>query len=221
MYLFGGRDLPPDDSAWREGGSSKAQREGARVVLVMVLHAASLTLFWVAQTQIWKRITFGSEITWTSRSATGKCRSRGLQSVDALGVVVRVLPMLRFWRWQAARSSEPDDVRKTRYRAAYFQRRDRMVSRRPVGLPTRRPSAVGMALVYHFLSRLVIFISRRSRSRCSRGRQPRRSMLCDRHLLSVDLAGSTISGRLGGLYERSPPPSSGSSMRRSSRRADS
>ncbi len=78
----------------------------------MVLMLPIFTLFWIAQTPIWN--TYNLWVRDHVDLAVGGWRMPipWLQAVDSLGVIVLLLPLLRFWRWQNGRSIEPDDLTK-------------------------------------------------------------------------------------------------------------
>jgi proton-dependent oligopeptide transporter, POT family len=174
-----------------------------RVVLVMVLMLPLLTLFWIAQSQIWNTYNLWVRDHVELSIGRWKMPVPWLQSVDALGVVVLVLPLLRFWRWQAARSSEPDDVTKLAIGCLLFGAAVAwLAGGHLVAYATGKVPLV-WALTYHFLSSVgylyfapvvVAVFSRAAPASVN-------AMMIGVYYLSI-FAGSTISGRLGGLYER-------------------
>jgi POT family proton-dependent oligopeptide transporter len=126
-----------------------------------------------------------------------------LQSVDALGVIVLVLPMLRFWRWQAVRSCEPNDVTKLAIGCLLFGVAIAWLAGGELVADATGKEPLIWAFVYHFLSAIgylyfapvaVAVFSRTAPSSVN-------AMMIGTYYLSI-IAGSTISGRLGGLYER-------------------
>ena len=126
-----------------------------------------------------------------------------LQSVDSLGVVVLILPMLRFWRWQAARSKEPDDVSKIAIGCLLFGAALGWLACGQLVADAAGKVPLVWALAYHFLAAVgylyfapiaVAMFSRTAPASVN-------AMMIGVYFLSI-FAGSIISGRLGGLYER-------------------
>jgi proton-dependent oligopeptide transporter, POT family len=203
IYLSGGRDLPPDAARGARVIRRKLDPKERRVVLVMVLMLPLLTLFWIAQTQIWNTYNLWARDKVDLLIGGWKMPVPWLQSVDSLGVVVLVLPMLRFWRWQAARSSEPDDVTKLGIGCLLFGVAIAWLGGGQLVADAAGKVPLVWALAYHFLSAVgylyfaptaVAVFSRTAPASVN-------AMMIGIYYLSI-FAGSTISGRLGGLYER-------------------
>jgi POT family proton-dependent oligopeptide transporter len=203
IYLSGGRDLPPDAVRGARVVRRKLSAKERRVVLVMVLMLPLLTLFWVAQTQIWNTYNLWVRDNVDLAIGSWKMPVPWLQSIDALGVVVLVLPMLRFWRWQADRSSEPDDVTKLAIGCVLFGVAIAWLAGGQLVADATGKVPLVWALVYHFLAAVgylyfapvaVAVFSRTAPASVN-------AMMIGTYYLSI-FAGSTISGRLGGLYER-------------------
>ena len=203
VYLSGGRDLPPDTVRGARVVRRKLSAKARRVILVMMLMLPLLTLFWVAQTQIWNTYNLWVRDNVNLAIGSWKMPVPWLQSVDALGVVVLVLPMLRFWRWQAARSGEPDDLTKLAIGCLLFGVAIAWLAGGEMVADATGKVPLVWALVYHFLSAVgylyfapvaVAVFSRTAPTSVN-------AMMIGTYYLSI-FAGSTISGRLGGLYER-------------------
>jgi POT family proton-dependent oligopeptide transporter len=129
-----------------------------------------------------------------------------LQAVDALGVIVLALPLLRFWRWQAARSREPDDLTKLAIGCLLFGAAVAWLGGGHLVAYATGKVPLLWALAYHFLSAVgylyfapvvVALFSRAAPALVN-------AMMIGVYYLSI-FVGSTISGRLGGLYERLSP----------------
>jgi POT family proton-dependent oligopeptide transporter len=112
VYLSGGRDLPPDAVRGASAVRRKLSAKERRVALVMALMLPVFTLFWIAQSQIWNTYNLWVRDHVDLAVGSWKMPVPWLQAVDSLGVVVLLLPILQFWRWQASRSREPDDLTK-------------------------------------------------------------------------------------------------------------
>jgi proton-dependent oligopeptide transporter, POT family len=203
IYLWGGRDLPPDAVRGARVVRVKLSNKERRVVLVMVLMLPALTLFWVAQTQIWNTYNLWARDHVNLMIGSWRMPVPWLQSVDSLGVVVLILPMLRFWRWQAARSKEPDDVSKIAIGCLLFGAALAWLACGQLVADAAGKVPLVWALAYHFLAAVgylyfapiaVAMFSRTAPASVN-------AMMIGVYFLSI-FAGSIISGRLGGLYER-------------------
>ena len=203
IYLSGGRDLPPDALRGARVVRRKLVAKERRIVLVMVLMLPLLTLFWIAQTQIWNTYNLWVRDHVDLAIGSWKMPVPWLQSVDALGVIVLVLPMLRFWRWQAVRSCEPNDVTKLAIGCLLFGVAISWLAGGQLVADATGKVPLIWAFVYHFLSAIgylyfapvaVAVFSRTAPVSVN-------AMMIGTYYLSI-FAGSTISGRLGGLYER-------------------
>jgi proton-dependent oligopeptide transporter, POT family len=203
IYLSGGRDLPPDAVRSARSVRRKLSAKERRIVLVMMLMLPLFTLFWVAQTQIWNTYNLWARDHVDLVIGAWKMPVPWLQSVDALSVVVLLPPMLQFWRWQAARSSEPDDVTKLAIGCLLFGVAIAWLAGGPLVADLTGKVPLIWALIYHFLSAVgylyfapvaVAVFSRTAPASVN-------AMMIGVYYLSI-FAGSIISGRLGGLYER-------------------
>jgi len=203
VYLWGGRDLPPDAVRSVSAARPKLSPRERRVALVMVLMLPIFTLFWIAQTQIWN--TYNLWVRDHVDLAVGGWRMPipWLQAVDSLGVIVLLLPLLRFWRWQNGRSIEPDDLTKLAIGCLLFGGAIAWLAGGQLAADATGKVPLAWALAYHFLSAVgylyfapvaVAVFSRTAPASIN-------AMMIGVYYLSI-FAGSIISGRLGGLYER-------------------
>lgn len=206
FYLSGRGHIPPDGP--REGGLERAPLDAneRRVVLVMILLLPLLTLFWIAQSQIWNTYNLWARDHVDMIVGRWAVPVPWLQSVDALSVLVMVSPVLRFWRWQSSRSGEPDDVVKLGVGCLLF-------AAALVWLASGQWAAHGLgkvplawAIAYHLLSGIgYVYFAPIAIGLFSRSAPAAvNAMMSGVYYLSM-FAGSTISGRLGGLYERLTP----------------
>ena len=203
IYLSGARDLPPDAVRVARAAKQKLNAKERRLVLVMVLMLPLLTLFWIAQTQIWNTYNLWVRDNVDLVIGSWKMPVPWLQSVDSLAVVVLVLPMLRFWRWQAARSSEPDDVTKLAIGCLLFGVAVAWLAGGQWVADGTGKVPLLWALGYHFFSAVgYLYFAPVAVALFSRTAPPSvNAMMIGIYYLSI-FAGSIISGRLGGLYER-------------------
>ena len=118
----------------------------------MVLMLPIFTLFWIAQTQIWN--TYNLWVRDHVDLAVGGWRMPipWLQAVDSLGVIVLLLPLLRFWRWQNGRSIEPDDLTKLAIGCLLFGGAIAWLAAGQLAADATGKVPLVWALAYHFLS---------------------------------------------------------------------
>jgi POT family proton-dependent oligopeptide transporter len=203
IYLSGGRHLPRDTT--RAAGVVQARLEARerRIVFVMVLMLPVLTLFWIAQSQIWNTYNLWVRDHIDLTIAGWKMPVPWLQAVDSLAVIVMVAPLLRFWRWQAARSSEPDDVAKLGIGCLLFGAAIAWLAGGQLAAHGFGRVPLAWALAYHCLAAFgYLYFAPIALALFSRSAPTAvNAMMIGVYYLSI-FAGSTISGRLGGLYER-------------------
>jgi proton-dependent oligopeptide transporter, POT family len=206
IYVSGARDMPPDALRGVQAVRERLRANERRVVVVMVLMLPLFCLFWIAQSQIWNTYNLWARDHVDLTIGRWNMPVPWLQAVDALGVVVLVLPLLRFWRWQAARSSEPDDVTKLALGCLLFGAAIAWLAGGQLVAHVSGKVPLAWALAYHFLAAIgylyfapiaVALFSRAAPASVN-------AMMIGIYYLSV-FAGSTISGRLGALYERVSP----------------
>jgi len=203
VYLSGGRDLPPDAVRGASAVRRKLSSKDRRVALIMVLMLPIFTLFWIAQSQIWNTYNLWARDHVDLAVGGWKMPVPWLQAVDALSVVVLLPPMLKFWRWQASRSSEPDDLTKLGIGCLLFGGAIAWLAAGQLAADATGKAPLVWALAYHFLSAVgylyfapvaVAVFSRTAPASIN-------AMMIGVYYLSI-FAGSIISGRLGGLYGR-------------------
>lgn len=206
LYLSGGRYIPADPP--RTARSERARLDAAerRVVLVLILLLPLLTLFWIAQSQIWNTYNLWARDHVDLVVGRWTMPVPWLQSVDALSVLVMVSPVLRFWRWQSSRSGEPDDVAKLGTGCLLFAAAIGWLAAGQWAAQTLGKVPLAWAIAYHLLSAIgYLYVAPIAIGLFSRSAPPAvNAMMAGVYYLSM-FAGGTISGRLGGLYERLPP----------------
>jgi POT family proton-dependent oligopeptide transporter len=126
-----------------------------------------------------------------------------LQAVDALAVIVMVPPVLLLWRWQARRSSEPDDFGKLGIGCLIFGAGMAWLAAANLVADPAGKVPLPWALGFHVLSNIgYIYFAPLAIALFSRAAPAAvNSMMVGVYYLCM-FAGSTISGRLGGLYEQ-------------------
>jgi POT family proton-dependent oligopeptide transporter len=203
VYLSGGRDLPPDAVRGAHAQRRKLSSKERRVALILVSMLPIFTLFWVAQSQIWNTYNLWARDHVDLAVGGWKMPVPWLQAVDALSVVVLLPPLLKFWRWQAARSSEPDDLTKLGLGCLLFGGAIAWLAAGELAADAAGKVPLMWALAYHFLSAVgYLYFAPVAIAVFSRSAPASiNAMMIGVFYLSI-FAGSAISGRLGGLYER-------------------
>lgn len=206
VYLAGLRSLPPDAPRIADVPRRRLRVAERRVVLVLIMILPISILFWIAQTQVWNTynlwardhvdLTFGH---WTMPVAW-------LQAADGLGAVVFVPPIVWFWRLQAARSSEPDDFTKLLIGCLLFGAAMAWLAGGELVADASGKIPLAWTLGFYLLESIgylyyaPIVMALYSRSAPAAVN----AIMVGVYYLSL-FAGSMISGRLGGLYERLTP----------------
>lgn len=205
IYLSGRSDLPEDAPRGAARVHRKLDAQERRVALALCLFLPVLTLFWVAQTQIWNTYNLWARDHVDMGIGGWLMPVPWLQAVDALGVIVLMPFVLRVWKRQALRASEPDDLTKLAIGGMLFGVAVAWLAGANLAASSSGKVPLVWALAYHFLSAIgylyfapvaLAFFSRTAPTSIN-------AMMIGCYYLTI-FAGSTISGRLGGLYERLP-----------------
>ncbi len=201
VYLAGARHMPPEPLRAAVERVPLSPRE-RRVVAVLVALIPVLALFWIAQAQVWNvynlwvrdhvdLAVFG----WTMPVPW-------LQAIDGLAPVVLMAPTLALWRWQAARGTEPDDIAKLAIGCLIFAGATAWLAAAPLVTPPGGRVPLVWALGFHLLSNEGwLFFTPIALALYTRAAPARVSATMIGVMTLAVFVGSTVSGRLGGLYE--------------------
>jgi POT family proton-dependent oligopeptide transporter len=118
--------------------------------MLSYLSPTRLTAFWVAQSQIWNTYNLWARDHLDLMLGAHRIPVPWLQAVDSLAVVVLVLPMLRFWRWQNARGEEPDDLAKVAIGCLLFGVALAWLAAAQLVAPAPGTAPLAWAIAYHF-----------------------------------------------------------------------
>ena len=203
IYGAGRRYLPAD---LRHGAARAVRRLNAgerRMVAVLVLMLPIATMFWIAQAQIWNTYNLWARDHVDMMIAGWKMPVPWLQAIDSLAVVVLVPPMLRFWRWQDARGKEPDDLGKLALGCLLYGGAVAWLAASQLIAARQGTVPLAWAIGFHFLSATgYIYFAPIAIALYARSAPPAvNALMIGVYYLSM-FAGSIISGRIGGLYER-------------------
>lgn len=207
VYLAGQRHLPPDPTRAAEARAARPlDPDERRRVLGLVALWPMLVCFWVAQSQVWNQYNLWVRDRLDLDVSGFAVPVPWLQALDGLAPVL-VLPLfLRLWRAQAARGAEPDPLAKAARGCLIFGGGTAWLALAPLVAGADGRAPLLWAVAFHLLSNtgwlfftpvvLALFADRAPESR--------RGLMIGVQSLAV-FAGSTVSGRLGGLYERWAP----------------
>ncbi len=202
IYLAGQKNLPPDVLRGPNAPSAPLSRAEWRRVWLLLAVVPLAASFWVAQSQVWNTYNLWVRDHIELQVESFTVPVPWLQALDGLAPFICLPPMLMFWRWQADRGREPNEFIKTGVGCLIFAASTLWLA--GAGLVTdahgRTPLiwAVGFHLAsnlgwLYFSPVMVALYSRASPMRVT-------ATLMGINSLSV-FVGSTISGRLGSLYE--------------------
>lgn len=212
LYLSGRRYLPSDaflptntSRESRHPGAPRLTSRERRTIVVLVLMLPLLMLFWVAQAQVWDTYPIWARDHVDLMIGGWHMPVPWLQAIDGLASVVVVPPVMLLWRWQAARSREPDDLTKVGLGCLIFGAAVVLLAASGSTLFTRTFDKVPLAwaVAFHVLSSFgwvyfgptaIAIFSRAAPATVN-------AMMVGVYNLSV-FGGGTIAGRLGGFYER-------------------
>lgn len=203
IYLSGGPYLPPDTPRRDHGRATRLGASERRIVRVLILMLPVFTLFWIAQSQIWNTYNLWARDHIDLKIGAWTMPVPWLQAVDSLAVIVIVAPLLRFWGWQAKRASEPDDLAKLGIGCLLFGAAVAWLAAAQWVANGLGKVPLVWALAYHFLSAIgYLYFAPIALALFSRSAPASvNARMMGVYYLSM-FAGSTISGRLGALYER-------------------
>jgi len=201
IYVAGRREVPADLARRRAAEQRRLNPTDKRTIAFMVLMLPLLTAFWIAQTQIWNTYNLWARDHVNLMIGGFRMPVPWLQAVDSLAVIVLVPPMLKFWHWQDRGGREPDDFAKLGLGCLLFGLAVSWLGVTQLLVPGRVPLA--WAIAYHFISGVgYIYFAPVALALYSRSAPAAvNALMIGVYNLSM-FAGSAISGRIGGLYER-------------------
>jgi POT family proton-dependent oligopeptide transporter len=129
-----------------------------------------------------------------------------LQAFDSLAPMMTVPVLLLFWRRQAARGREPQDVTKLAVGCLLFGAALVWLAAAPLITPATSKVPLAWALAFHIFSNVgYVFFAPTAVALFARSAPTSvNAMMVGVYSISTFIGG-TVSGRLGGLYERVTP----------------
>lgn len=203
IYIAGQSLVPsqrPQRDAARAAAPPMTPAERRRVIAMLLIWPL-VVCFWIAQTQVWNVYNLWVRDHVQLSVGGFQVPVPWLQAFDGLAPVIVMTPFLALWRWQAARGREPGVIAKIGIGCLIFAAGTTWLALAPlVSVDGRAP--ILWAIGFHLLSNIGWLYTAPIALALYGGRSPtavRGTMLGVNYLMVF--AASTISGRLGGLYE--------------------
>jgi POT family proton-dependent oligopeptide transporter len=205
IYLAGGRYAPPDLARRSTRWGMRLEPSDRRVVVALCLMLPLLTLFWIAQTQVWNTYNLWAR-DHLNRSIAGlTVPVAWFQAISALTVIALATPVISLWRWQARHGREPDDFAKLAIGSLIFALAMAWLAGGSLYTDVAGKVPLVWALLFHVVNALgYLYVSPIAAALFSRAAPAAiNATMLSVYYLSI-FAGSILSGRLGALYERIP-----------------
>ncbi len=203
IYLVGQRDLPPDMLRGPQAAPAAplTAAEWRRVWVLLGLVPLA-TCFWVAQSQVWNTYNLWVADHIELQVGGFSVPVPWLQALDGLSPFVCLPPMLMLWRWQAARGREPSELIKAGFGCLIFGVSTLWLAGASLVVDAHGRTPLMWAVVFHLASNLGWLYFTPTMTALYSRLAPARVTAT---LMGVNVAsaflGSTISGRMGSLYE--------------------
>ena len=205
VYLAGRRDLAPDLPRGPRAMRRPLAADERRIVWRLLALVPVTALFWIAQSQVWNTYNLWVRDHIELQVGQFSVPVPWLQALDGLSPFVCLPPMLLFWRWQAARGREPGEFVKIAIGCFIFGASTLWLGGAQWVTDAHGRTPLMWAVAFHFASNLGwLYFSPTVTALFSRAAPaPVNATMMGVSSLAVFL-GSTISGRLGSLYEVMP-----------------
>jgi proton-dependent oligopeptide transporter, POT family len=205
VYIAGRRELAPDLPQGPRALRAPLTPDERRIVWRLVALVPVIALFWIAQSQVWNTYNLWVRDHIELQVGSFTVPVPWLQALDGLSPFVCLPPMLLFWRWQAARGREPNEFTKIAIGCFIFGASTLWLGAAQWVTDAHGRTPLMWAVAFHFASNLGwLYFSPTVTALFSRAApRPVNATMMGVSSLAVFL-GSTISGRLGSLYEVVP-----------------
>lgn len=203
IYWSGGKHLPADAPRRVSGTRARLTADERRIVLVLVGMLIPLSTFWVAQSQVWNAYNLWVRDHLDLMVLGWRMPVAWLQAFDSLAPMAAVPIMLYVWRIQAARGSEPRDLTKLAIGCLLFTVALVWLAGASVVTDSAGQVPLLWALAFHVILNFgFVFFAPTAVALYARSAPPSvNALMVGVYSLSVFIGG-TVSGRLGGFYER-------------------
>ena len=196
------RPLLPADPTRATPVVRATHKERGPVALLVLLVAVSAS-FWVAQSQVWNVYNLWVEGHVAMRVGGFAVPIPWLQALDAIVPVAFLPPVLALWRWQATRGAEPDAITKMAIGCLIFAASMLWLAAATPLFGAHVP--LGWALAFHLIDNTGwLFFTPIAVGLYARAAPPGLAAIIIGLNTTSAFVGATISGRMGGLYERWP-----------------
>lgn len=205
IYLVGGRLLPPDAPRAVAAEQARLNPAERRRLVTLFLMAPVTACFYIAQSQVWNVYNLWVRDHVNMRVGSFDVPIPWLQSLDGLSPLVFLPPIIAFWRWQAKRGQEPDDLGKIVIGLFIFAAGTLWLALGDViAGPARLP--LMWSVFFHLLSNLgwLYFVPIMAALFVESAPAGLRGVMTGINFSAV-FAASLISGRMGSLYETLSP----------------
>ncbi len=202
VFLAGTRYLPPDLVRVARTARPPLTPADRRAIVILLLLLPVLATYWIAQSQVWNVYNLWVRDHVDLVIAGWTMPVPWLQAIDGLAPVVLLAPTLALWKWQRDRGGEPDDVSKMAIGCLIFGLGTAWLAAAPLVAEPGGRAPLLWAIGFHLISNegwlFFVPIALAVWSRAAPAQV--NGTMVGVYYLSTFL-GSTISGRIGGLYE--------------------
>jgi POT family proton-dependent oligopeptide transporter len=208
IYLAGQRDLPKSELKGPRVVRPPLTPKERRIVLRLLALVPITALFWIAQSQVWNTYNLWARDHIELQVGSFAVPVVWLQSLDGLSPFICLPPMLMFWRWQAARGREPGEFIKIAIGCFIFGASTLWLAAAGLVTDAHGRTPLLWAVAFHLASNLgwLYFVPTVTALFSRAAPRAVNATLIGVSSLAVFL-GSTISGRMGSLYETLPASS--------------
>ncbi|HEX3889076.1 MAG TPA: peptide MFS transporter [Phenylobacterium sp.] len=205
IYLAGQRDLPKSSLKGPRVVRPPLTPKERRIVLRLLALVPITALFWIAQSQVWNTYNLWARDHIELQVGGFAVPVVWLQSLDGLSPFICLPPMLMFWRWQAARGREPGEFIKIAIGCFIFGASTLWLAAAGLVTDAHGRTPLLWAVAFHLASNLgwLYFVPTVTALFSRAAPRAVNATLIGVSSLAVFL-GSTISGRMGSLYETLP-----------------
>lgn len=200
IYLMGQKNLPADLPKASRPAARRMTGAERRTTLVLLLLVPVLSLYWIVNSQEWNVYNLWARDHVDLTVGGFQMPVPWVQSLAAIACVILVPVVLGFWRWLARGGWEPDEFGKLAMGCLIVGAFTAWDASGTVVFGEKMPflwilvSNLGISFGYLHVQPVAIALFARSAPK------PVNAMMIGVYFLAIFL-GSTISGRLGGLYD--------------------
>lgn len=206
VYMAGTRHLPPEPVRSKSSERVKLDAAERRVVVTLFALLPILMMFWIGQSQIWNTYNIWARDHVQLSAGGFEIPVPWLQALDSLCVILLLPLLLWMWKRQARTGREPDELGKLALGCLIFGLGLVWLGAGHFFADASGKVPLSWVIAFHFIVNVgylffaptvVAFFSRVAPAKVN-------AMMIGASLLAI-FAGSTVGGRLGGLYEQMSP----------------